>query len=74
LSQGEEDWLRFFCLMGSAIAAKENGQLVPGTPGNEGELKGELKHYFKMLEVEEHLHTYGAVLKTFENEALAGAH
>jgi hypothetical protein len=27
-----------------------------------------------MLDVERHLHTYGAALQTFENEAIAGAH
>src|ERR1019366_9744121 len=31
-SQGEEDWLRFFALMGSAIAYREHGELVPDTP------------------------------------------
>ena len=73
-SQGEEDWLRFFALMGSAIAYREHGELVPDTPRDELELKNELRHYVELLEVEQHLHTYGAALQTFENEALAGAH
>jgi hypothetical protein len=60
--------------MGSAIAYREHGQLVPNTPQDELQLKNELRHYVKLLEVEQHLHTYGAALQTFENEALAGAH
>ena len=42
-SQGEEDWLRFFALMGSAIARIEGTPLVPGTPTNDDDLILELK-------------------------------
>jgi hypothetical protein len=73
-SQGEEEWLRFFALMGSAIAYRENAELVPGTPTNLAELKTELRRYVALLDVEQHLHTYGAALQTFENEAIQGAH
>ena len=31
-SRGEADWLRFFALMGSALALREKTPLVPGTP------------------------------------------
>jgi Region found in RelA / SpoT proteins len=74
-SQGEENWLRFFALIGSAIAQRERGELVPGTPTDPTQLKDELRHYVNLLEVEQHLHTYGTALQTFENdEALVGAH
>jgi hypothetical protein len=42
-SQGEGDWLRFFVLMGSAIARMEGTPLVPGTPSDDGEFIDELK-------------------------------
>lgn len=73
-SQGEESWLRFFALMGSAIAQREGSKLVPGTPEDSDGLKRELREYTGRLEVEQHLQTYGAALKTFENAALADAH
>jgi ppGpp synthetase/RelA/SpoT-type nucleotidyltranferase len=42
-SQGEENWLRFFALMGSAIARIEGTALVPGTPTTDDDLVYELK-------------------------------
>ena len=33
-SQGEEDWLRFFALMSTALAFREGSSPVPGTPTN----------------------------------------
>lgn len=33
-NQGNEDWLRFFALMGTAIAAIEGTPSVPGTPSD----------------------------------------
>ena len=38
-SQGEADWLRFFCLMGSAIAIRENTNPVPDTPTSRYKLR-----------------------------------
>jgi hypothetical protein len=37
-SQGEGAWLKFFALMGSALARREHTPLVPGTPGAEAVL------------------------------------
>jgi hypothetical protein len=42
-SQGEDSWLRFFALMGSAIALIEGTPTVPGTPANPDDLVSELK-------------------------------
>jgi hypothetical protein len=42
-SQGEEDWLRFFALMGSAIARMEGTAPVPNTPLVDDDLVKELK-------------------------------
>jgi hypothetical protein len=65
-SQGEEDWLRFFALMGTAIAFREHSPPVPGTPPNRRELKEELRHLAQQLNVENRLQTFGAALRTVE--------
>lgn len=65
-SQGEEEWLRFFALMGTAIAFRENSPAVPGTPTNRRELKDELRHFAQQLNVENRLQTFGAALRTVE--------
>jgi hypothetical protein len=65
-SQGEEEWLRFFALMGSAIALREKTPLVPGTPQNKVALKQELRAFATGLQVEPRLKAYGAALQTLE--------
>lgn len=42
-SQGEERWLRFFALMGSAIGIREKCNPVPGTPLQSSALQSELR-------------------------------
>lgn len=59
---GEEDWLRFFALMGTAIAFRESSPLVPNTPTDHGKLITELSHYNKLLNVENRLRVYGDAL------------
>jgi hypothetical protein len=63
-SQGEQDWLRFFALMGSALAAREDCPPVPGTPLDQGELKAQLQDYAERLDVAQRLRAYGAALNT----------
>ena len=65
-SQGEAGWLRFFALMGSAIARMERCNLVENTPTTAAELKKELAHYVELLDVENHLHAYGHAMRTIE--------
>jgi hypothetical protein len=65
-SQGEEDWLRFFALMGTAIAEREDCPPVPGTPSNSQQLKTELRQYAEKLDVAQRLQVFGAALQTFE--------
>lgn len=65
-SQGQEEWLRFFALMGTAIALREHTPLVPETPTDKKELKEELRGYSHRLDVEGHLHTFGTALQTLE--------
>ena len=65
-SQGEGDWLRFFALMGTALAERENCPPVPGTPSNGSELKSELRDYAQKLDVTSRLQAFGAALQTVE--------
>ncbi len=65
-SQGHQDWLRFFALMGTAIAKREKSNPVPGTPTEDSLLKSELIEYSKKLDVENHLHAYGEALQELE--------
>ncbi len=73
-SQGESDWLRFFALMGTAIAVRENTPPVPETHGNTGDLRKELLEYSTNLDVENRLRIYGSALQTSEQPSAKGAH
>jgi hypothetical protein len=73
-SQGEEEWLRFFALMGTAFAFRESSPPVPNTPTNRRELKEELRHLANELNVENRLQTFGVALKTVETGAPKKAH
>jgi hypothetical protein len=72
-SLGEEEWLRFFSLMGSAIALRERAPLVPGTP-SEQDLKKELAHYAGKLNVEGHLRAYRAAFRTLRTPRARDSH
>jgi hypothetical protein len=73
-SRGEKEWLRFFALMGTAIAIREHTDLVPKTPSTETELKKELVDYAHRLDVEGHLRAYGSALQTLEGPGAHDAH
>jgi hypothetical protein len=73
-SQGEAEWLRFFCLMGTAIANEEGTPPVPKTPTSSRELVRELKQLARKLDVEKRLRTYGAALNTLEVPGSTKAH
>ena len=64
---GDEQWLRFFTLMGAALAAKEKTASVPGTPTNRHELVRELRHYVDELDVIGHLNSYRLILDAVPN-------
>jgi len=72
-SRGEEEWLHFFKLMGTAIALREKTPPVPDTPDDSKKLVRELKHYARSLDVEARLTAYGAALKTWEQSSMEGA-
>ena len=50
-NQGDEDWLRFFALMGSAIAAIEQCNPVPATPSDKLALIDEIECLCNQLHV-----------------------
>ncbi len=63
-NQGDEDWLRFFALMSSAIAAIEGTPCVPDTPTKKSELVAELKRLAAKLRAREMLRAYNTTLDT----------
>lgn len=65
-SWGEDDWLRFFALMSSALALREDTPLVPDTPTDSEELKRELRKYARRLDVVKRLAAYGRALQFTE--------
>lgn len=63
-NQGSQDWLRFFALMGSAIAAIERTSPVPATPTEKNELVAEISQLAAQLHVKEMLQAYNATITT----------
>lgn len=64
-SQGEEDWLRFFALMGSVFAAAERTPAVPNTPTG-ADLLAQLQALADKLDVQGQLSTFGGALQVIE--------
>ena len=73
-SQGEEDWLRFFALMGTAFAIREGTHPVPYTPTSETELIDELRLHAQRLDISRRLKTYGATLNVLEGPVAKNDH
>jgi ppGpp synthetase/RelA/SpoT-type nucleotidyltranferase len=63
-SRGEEKWLQFFRLMGTAMAIAEGTEPVAGTPCNIKELRSEIADCALNLDVEGHLLSYGLAIQT----------
>jgi hypothetical protein len=68
-SIGNDDWLRFFALMGTAIAWREGSPPVPNTPDSQFQLRSELKRYDEQRAVADRLRAYGAALHTAEQSS-----
>lgn len=73
-SQGHEEWLRFFALMGSAIAHRERSPIVPETPTSRAVLTQELRRAIKKLDIVRRLETYGGAMQTLEEGLGSNAH
>lgn len=65
-SQGEKEWLRFFALMGSALALREGTEPVPNTPTERDTLTSDLRNAAYSLDVANRLTSFGAALQTLE--------
>lgn len=65
-SIGEDDWLRFFSLMGTVIAFQERTAPVQNTPTDYQPLIAELRDYAARLDVINRLEIYGQALQFFE--------
>ena len=65
-SIGEGDWLRFFALMGTAIALREGTPAVPNTPIDHMELVDELRDYAGRVNAVTRLRTIGDALQQLE--------
>jgi hypothetical protein len=63
-SKGQEEWLRFFALMGSTLAMREKQPLVPNTPSDKDELKSELRQHAQKLNVVQVLQGFGIAMQT----------
>jgi hypothetical protein len=61
-SSGDLDWLRFFALMGSAIAAMEGCNSVPGAPTDKDTLVDEIKYLAEKLRVQNTLSVYNTTI------------
>lgn len=61
---GPAEWRRFFSLMGSALAIREETALVAGTPQNEQELTTELREAAKELKVRQRLRRWAQAVRT----------
>lgn len=62
-------WLRFFALMGSAIAMREKRPLVPNTPTNKSDLVEELRDAATTENILQCLVGWGNTIKFLEREA-----
>lgn len=58
---GSPDWIRFFALMGSALAMREDCPLVPNTPTDKAALTIELSELNRILQVEQVLAGWNTV-------------
>lgn len=62
-SRGDKRWLRFFALMGSAMAHREHAAMVPETPTDMKPLLNELSGLAKELEVDKKLQAWTRALQ-----------
>jgi ppGpp synthetase/RelA/SpoT-type nucleotidyltranferase len=62
-------WLRFFALMGSAIAMREKTPLVPNTPSDKAELVAEIRATVADQNILECLIGWGNTIKHLETQA-----
>ncbi len=67
-SQGEEKWLRFFALVGSAMAITEGKPIVPGTTEDFSQLRKEISDLAAELDIEGHLTAFQKSIQVLSGE------
>jgi len=72
-SQGEAEWLRFFELMGTVIAVKEDTPRVESTPSDNNALIAEVRNYEELLDIIHRLDTFRQALREIEEPTTANA-
>ena len=71
-SEGSADWLRFFALMGTAIAAVEGFPPVHGTPRDASALRRELARHAVEIGAVARLQAYGRMLRALPGDVRNG--
>lgn len=66
-------WVRFFALMGSAIAMRERRRIVPGTPENRKELVDELRAIADQEKIVESLQGWDSAMHYLEDPPIPDA-
>lgn len=66
-SQGEQQWLRFFQLMSTALAVEEGMPPSPNTPSNAKLLREEIRHLARLLRPVEKLQNYSRAIQVVVN-------
>ena len=65
---GSEDWKRFFALMASELAVRENSPIVPGTPENAAERLAEISFLSEFLQVPLVLQSWGTAVNVIAED------
>lgn len=73
IKAGDPAWLRFFSVMGSAIAIRERTPIVPGCPREKGELLFEIRQLSRQLNVEDVLMGWGVAVHNIQAQPAKGA-
>lgn len=74
IKDANESWLRFFALMGSAIAAEETQALVPNTPSNKKEWIKELREIIDQEKILDCLAAWNTTIRHSRTPRLLVAH
>ena len=68
-SEGHEEWLRFFQLIGSGFALVENIPIGPNVPEESSALISEIRRLSRRLQVRRKLRAFGSALRVIEQES-----
>lgn len=66
-NQGKKEWLRFFALMSSVFAIREDCPITPGTPSNLDDLHQEIRELDRLHHIVSVFSKYRAIIPHIEN-------